>query len=162
MAIVFLATGTNLGDREQYLCQANEQIEHRIGKIKAYSSIYETAAWGGVTTVDFLNQVLQVETRLQPKEVLEVCMDIEVQMGRKREERWGARNIDIDILFYEQQVINTPELIVPHPRLHQRNFVLLPLSEISPNWIHPILNKNIMALVTSCSDELPAKIIVKS
>lgn len=162
MATVFLATGTNLGDRMHYLRQANQQINDKIGEIEACSSIYETAAWGGVTTLDFLNQVIQVKTRLQPLQVLEVCLNIEAQMGRKRATRWGARNIDIDVLFYDQQVINTPQLILPHPRLHQRNFVLLPLSEISPDWMHPILNKNITALIASCSDELPAKIIAKS
>ena len=109
----------------------------------------------------FLNQVLKVETILEPQEVLQECLAIEHEMGRVRKERWGERNIDIDLLFYENAIIEQPQLIVPHPRLHERNFVLLPLHEICPNWRHPILNKNIAELMADCSDSLAAKIIAK-
>jgi 2-amino-4-hydroxy-6-hydroxymethyldihydropteridine diphosphokinase len=161
MATIFLSTGTNLGDREGHLRKANEQISNRIGRIERISGVYETAAWGGATTLAFLNQVLKVETNLEPQEVLQECLAIEHEMGRVRKERWGERNIDIDLLFYENAIIEQPQLIVPHPRLHERNFVLLPLHEICPNWKHPILNKNIAELMADCSDSLAAKIIAK-
>ncbi len=157
---VVLSTGSNLGDRKNYLAKANTLIAQKIGKLLEVSPIYETAAWGGVTHLPFLNQVILVQTHCTPTQILAHCMTIEKQLDRVREQRWDSRTMDIDVLFYDDLVIETPELVVPHPRLHERNFVLLPLNAILPKWQHPILNKNVQQLVAECPDQLPAKIIV--
>ena len=154
---IFLSTGTNLGDRLGNLDQVNKLIEAQIGPILQYSTIYQTAAWGGIVQPDYYNQVLQIDSSLQVTAVLDECLTIENEMGRIRKERWGARVIDIDLLFYEDKIIENEKLILPHPRLHLRNFVLLPLSELAPNWQHPIFNKDIVTLVKECPDDLEAK-----
>jgi 2-amino-4-hydroxy-6-hydroxymethyldihydropteridine diphosphokinase len=154
MNITFLQTGTNLGDRLMNLAQTNDRIEECVGKIISTSSIYETEAWGVTDQPLFLNQVLQVETKLTAQEVLEIVLAIELEMGRIRLQKWAERVIDIDVLFYNNEIINKENLIVPHPRIQERNFVLKPLVEIAPNLVHPIFNKKIRELLEISTDKL--------
>ena len=146
MIDVFLLLGSNLGNRQLFLANAAEAIEREVGNIIKRSSVYETQSWGKEDQPDYLNQVLLVHTGLPAREVLERILVIEKSMGRERIEKWGSRIIDIDILFYDDEVINEPDLIVPHPYLHQRKFVIEPLAEIAPQHIHPVLNKSILQL----------------
>ncbi|MEL6924730.1 MAG: 2-amino-4-hydroxy-6-hydroxymethyldihydropteridine diphosphokinase [Bacteroidota bacterium] len=151
---IFLATGTNLGNKEANLREANRLIETRVGRILSKSSIYCTKAWGITEQADFYNQVLEVQTLLPPHVVLEQILNIEADMGRFREIKWGPRLIDIDLLFYESEIIDSPRLTVPHPELQNRNFVLVPLMEIAPALQHPVLRKDIRELYAECSDPL--------
>ncbi len=156
MVNVFLLLGSNLGDRFQYLQQAIAGIE-KIGTIIKQSAIYETQAWGKTTEPDYLNKVIVISTDLQPRTILENIWDIEREMGRTRTEKWGSRTIDIDILFYGNQIISETGLIVPHPELHRRKFTLAPLSEIAPGLKHPILKKTMLELKNELKDCLIVK-----
>ena len=151
---VYLLLGGNLGNRTLYLQQARESISQRVGSIKQTSRIYETAAWGKTDQPTFLNQVLGVETDLSPEEVLQSINAIEQELGRIRQEHWGARVIDIDILFYDEIVQQSQRLTIPHPQLHLRRFTLMPLAEIAPNLMHPALDQSIKQLLESCPDTL--------
>lgn len=151
---VFLHTGSNLGNKAANLKQACREIEKRIGAIQKESLIYITKAWGITDQPDFLNQALEIQTDLEPFELLRTINAIESDMGRKREIKWGTRLIDIDILFYEDQIIDTEKLIIPHAYLHYRNFVLIPLREIAPDFKHPIFKKTITELCSASKDDL--------
>lgn len=153
----YLHLGSNIGDRLGYLLKAKFLISKHIGHIKTLSEVYETAAWGNTDQADFYNQAILVMTLLEPAEILVEINKIEEGLGRQRSENWGARTIDIDILFYNNDEINTDRLTIPHPRLHQRNFVLIPLSEIAPDFIHPILGKSIQELRKLCADNSEVK-----
>lgn len=146
MIDVFLLLGSNLGNRQLFLQQADDAIAQRVGNIIKRSSVYQTQSWGKTNEPDYLNQVLQVQTALPPREVLQCILAIEQTMGRERAEKWGSRTIDIDILFYGDEIVNQADLIIPHPHLHQRKFVLEPLAEIAPGYIHPVLNKSILQI----------------
>ncbi len=150
----YLLIGTNLGDRKAHLLDACDKIKSRVGSIKKISKLYETNAWGKTEQPDFLNQAVLVQTELTAHELLKAVLDIEAEMGRKREEKWDARTIDIDILLYNNDLINTPDLIIPHPHLHERNFTLIPLMDIAAEVIHPILNTTIEELYFDCHDTL--------
>lgn len=152
-----LLIGGNLGDRIETLQQAVMQIDKRAGRVEKKSGLYETAAWGHVQQPDYLNQALEIATALDAQTLLETVLDIERQLGRVRQQKWGARVIDIDIIFYNDAVIDTPSLKVPHPQMAFRQFVLVPMAEIVPNWIHPVLNKPVSALLAECPDTLPAQ-----
>lgn len=128
------------------------QIGQRIGKVSQASSLYETAPWGGIEQPAFLNQVLEVQTSQAPEEVLRLVLDIEHELGRVRYERWGARHLDIDLLYYGSLHMDTARLTVPHPRLHERRFTLVPLVEIAPDFVHPVLNKTNKELLEACPD----------
>ncbi len=154
MPKLYLLLGGNLGDRTVYLRQARESIGAQVGGITAASKLYETAAWGKTDQPNFLNQVLEVQTEQPPEQVLQTINHIEQELGRVRQEHWGARVIDIDILFYDQLVLQTQRLTIPHPQLHLRRFTLLPLAEIAPELMHPVLGKNIDQLLEDCPDEL--------
>jgi 2-amino-4-hydroxy-6-hydroxymethyldihydropteridine diphosphokinase len=154
---VYLLTGGNIGDRVAYLSKAKSAIESYCGKIIASSSIYETAAWGKENQAAFLNQVLVIETRFSPEKLMHLILDIELEMGRKRAEKYGPRTIDIDILLIDNEIINTPFLVVPHPQLQNRRFVLTPLLELAPQLVHPIIQQTIEALFANCPDDLNVK-----
>jgi 2-amino-4-hydroxy-6-hydroxymethyldihydropteridine diphosphokinase len=155
MNTAYLLIGGNLGDRSNNLQQAIEHIEPECGDIIAISSTYETAAWGNTDQPAFLNQVIVLNTDLQPGELMKRLLDIEKKLGRTRNEKMGPRTIDIDILLIEDQVIQTSGLIVPHPSLHLRKFALIPLAEVAGSRIHPTKNKTIAELLTDCPDSLP-------
>lgn len=154
---VFLLLGSNLGDRKLLLQQAIGYIEAEIGPVIKASAVYETQSWGKTDSPDYLNQVIFLQTELPAQNVLEKILSIELLMGRVREEKWGSRIIDIDILFYNSDVINEPGLHVPHPELQNRRFTLEPLAEIAPLFVHPVLNKNILQLKNELKDSLLIK-----
>ena len=137
---LYLLTGSNIEPRLQYLRDANSLIELHIGEILQASAVYESAPWGFEATENFLNQVVLVNTGFSPEQVLKRLLLIEKQMGRIRNDKgYSSRTIDIDILYYDLKVIEQPNLIIPHPRLHLRKFTLLPLTELAGEMIHPIL-----------------------
>lgn len=127
-------------------------IRGRIGEVLQASALYETAPWGGIEQPAFLNQVLEVTTDCEPEEVLRLILDIEHELGRVRYERWGARHLDVDLLYYGSFLMDTARLTVPHPRLHERRFTLVPLVEIAPDFVHPLLNKTNRELLEVCPD----------
>lgn len=153
----YLLTGGNIGDRKLHLQQALEHIEQHVGRVTAASGIYETAAWGKTDQAPFFNQALEVNTPLTAEEVLNAVLSIEAAMGRLRHEKFGPRMIDIDILLYNSAIIHEPDLVVPHPELHNRRFALTPLAEIAKDVIHPVYNKTIAILLQQCQDTLPVK-----
>lgn len=157
MVNVFLLLGSNLGNRHEYLKKAIESIAEQVGTVIKESSVYETEAWGKEGEPDYLNQVIAVQTELWPRELLNQLLGIEKQMGRERKELWASRTIDIDLLFYGNEVMDEEGLVIPHPRLHLRKFTLAPLAEIAPNLIHPILKKSIAQLKNELKDSLIVK-----
>jgi 2-amino-4-hydroxy-6-hydroxymethyldihydropteridine diphosphokinase len=153
--IVYLHTGSNLGNQAENLSKVNDLITQFIGKIVAKSGLYETEAWGVTDQPNFYNQALKVETTLTPQTILEKILFIETEhFNRIREKKWAARIIDVDILLYDDVVIKTENLIIPHPYLHQRNFVLIPLMEIAGMLVHPILKETIEDLYWQSEDSL--------
>lgn len=150
---VFLLLGANLGERKAMLAKAARLITIHIAPITAQSHVYETAPWGVTDQPAFLNQVLELKTTLLPQEVLTQTLAIEKQLGRERRMRWGARVIDIDILYFSDMILETEELHLPHPRLHQRRFTLVPLAEIAPDFMHPVLQKTNRELLSECTDD---------
>ena len=157
MAKIVLHLGSNQGNRQQEIQRAITYIEGSIGDIKLTSSFYETEAWGVEDQPSFFNIALLLHTTLLPDQLLKVVLGIENKMGRQRKQHWGQRLIDIDILFYNDWQINFPELIIPHPRIQDRHFVLSPLMEIMPNFLHPKLKKTITQLKEACTDKLLVK-----
>jgi 2-amino-4-hydroxy-6-hydroxymethyldihydropteridine diphosphokinase len=153
----FILIGGNLGNRLENLQEVVRLIEKYCGKIISQSSIYETAAWGKKDQPDFLNQVLEIETNLQPRKLINTVLEIEKMMGRERDEKYGPRIIDIDILFFNEEVVDESFLKIPHPELQKRRFVLIPLAEIAPHLNHPVLKKNIDQLLKECKDGLEVK-----
>lgn len=153
----YLLTGGNLGDRQSNLSQAKNMIEQECGRATNASSLYETAAWGNSDQPSFLNQALEIATRLSASQLLRKILAIEKMMGRIRKEKYGPRIIDIDILLFNTEIFDLPNLKVPHPELQNRRFALLPLTEIAPDLIHPLLNKSIVQLLKECNDELDVK-----
>ena len=151
---IYILLGGNIGDRVSNLANARTALVAKVGPIKAVSKIYETAAWGVTDQPAFLNQVIQVSSELPPNELLFTINQIEAELGRQRHERWHARTIDIDILYYGDCIMNTQRLTLPHPQLHNRQFTLIPLTELAPDFIHPVLQKNSQALLVECEDQL--------
>ena len=154
MEKVFIALGGNVGNVSENFDIAIEKIRAKIGAITKQSSLYKTEPWGNKNQDDFLNKVIEVETKQTPVQVLDNILSIEKMMGRNRNEddQFAPRSIDIDILFYGTKIINENYLVVPHPRLHLRNFVLTPLMEIAPDLIHPLLKKSIIDLFKQNND----------
>lgn len=142
----YLSLGSNLGNRLENLARAEQMIERQIGKIHQQSCYYSTPPWGREDIHPFINACLEVRTSLLPHDVLTEILSIEHELGRVRTEKWGNRTIDIDILLCGKMEIQTEELQIPHPLMHQRNFVLAPLLEIAPHFVHPVLNKTIEEL----------------
>lgn len=161
MQDIYLLLGSNLGDRDQHLKDAMVLLADRVGEILKYSSVYETASWGKTDQPEYLNQVIHLKTNIEPTCLMEKILAIEQALGRKREEKWGSRIIDIDILFYGDQVIDEPGLVIPHPYLHVRRFTLAPLAEIMPDFNHPVLDRTINDLYCSLKDKLEVKKIKK-
>jgi len=157
MFTTYILLGSNLGDSRKYISDAILQIEHKLGFISSKSSLYQTASWGKHDQPDFINQVIELKTRLNPSDLLKAVLGIENLLGRQRLEKWGSRTIDIDILLYEDQVVNSPDLSIPHPYLSVRRFSLMPLSEIAPNVVHPILRKSMTELLLELTDNLFVK-----
>lgn len=153
----YLLTGGNLGDREQNLATARELISQQCGPITAASALYETAAWGKTDQPSFLNQAIEIETALTARQLIRRILKVEKLMGRVREEKYGPRLIDIDILLFNNEKHNYPLLKLPHPEMQNRRFALLPLAEIVPEMEHPLLKKTITELLKDCKDELPVK-----
>lgn len=154
MNVAYLLIGGNLGNRSANLQNALHQIEKNCGKILDLSAIYETAAWGLSNQPSFYNQAVSIQTNLEPKALMEQLLAIETNMGRIRSVKLGPRLIDLDILLIDQLILDTEILILPHPSMEQRRFALLPLAEIAPNLMHPILQKTIQELLMHCSDQL--------
>ena len=151
---LILHTGTNLGNREDNLLKANDLIEKRIGAISKYSSLYETEPWGVEEQPAFINQAIELTTELSPEEILNAAHRIEEEMGRIRVKKWERRLIDIDIIFFGDQIIETERLHIPHKQIQHRNFVLIPLMEIIPDFIHPVFNETIEELYEKSTDTL--------
>jgi 2-amino-4-hydroxy-6-hydroxymethyldihydropteridine diphosphokinase len=145
--IIYISLGSNLGDRLANLRNAMTNISPEV-KAVAKSSIYETEPWGYSDQPSFLNQIIKANTDLAPFDLLAFFKEIEVSMGRQETFRFGPRLIDLDILFYDDLVLNTPKLTIPHPRIIERAFVLIPLVEIAPDLYHPVIGKTIQQLTT--------------
>jgi len=144
---VYIALGTNLGERLANLRAAIESMQPEI-TVLAESHVYETPPWGYEDQPAFLNMVVKAETDLEPELLLNNLKQLEVELGRKQNFRWGPRLIDLDILFYDDLVLELPPLVIPHPRLHERAFVLVPLMDVAPDLIHPIFQRRVSDLLT--------------
>lgn len=160
MNVAYLCLGGNIGDREKALSLALLKINETVGNITAQSNIYETEAWGVENQQAYLNQCIEINTNYKSLELIDILLAIEKELGRERgiSETYLPRTIDIDILFYNQEIIEQSKLLVPHPRLHLRKFVLTPLQEIASNYLHPLLNKTIFNLLSECEDTSDVKL----
>ncbi len=157
---VFLSLGSNLGDRISNLKSAASLLSELVGNIIAVGALYETEPWGFESSSWFVNTVIKLETKLNPNEVIQKCISIENQLGRKNNEAEGgysSRPIDIDILFFNNEIINTSNLIIPHENLHKRKFVLTPLNDIAAKFIHPTINQTVNTLLKNCLDNMSLK-----
>jgi 2-amino-4-hydroxy-6-hydroxymethyldihydropteridine diphosphokinase len=152
----YLLLGGNLGDRRQNLDKAIAFLEETCGKVSKHSSIYETAAWGKTDQPSFLNQAVEIETELNSRQLMRKILKVEKMMGRTRKEKFDPRIIDIDILFFNDEICNYSFLKLPHPEVQNRRFALAPLAEIT-NLMHPVLKKTISELLQECRDELEVK-----
>ncbi len=154
MGICHLHLGSNLGNARELINEAIEKISHHIGPVVATSSLYRTEAWGVKEQPDFFNKSIAVEHFLSPEKLLVRIQKIEFDLGRNRslEQKWGPRTMDIDILLMDNTIIDTPRLTIPHKLMAQRNFVLVPLAELIPDFVHPVLGKTIEELKNKCKD----------
>lgn len=153
MNVVFLGLGGNMGDTELLLSKARKLIDSECGKLIKESSLYKSKSWGFESASFFLNQVIEINTEKSASELIQKLLEIETKLGRKREKGgYSDRVIDLDILLFNAEHIHKEHLIVPHPRMHLRKFVLLPLSEIAPELLHPTLGKTIRELLVICED----------
>lgn len=153
----YLLLGSNLGNSKMQLTKAVKYIEKKIGQVTRLSGLYATAAWGNTSQPDFLNRVIVVETGLTALQAMEAILHIEKKMGRTRTVKNAPRIIDIDILFFNREIIEDRHLSVPHPQIQNRRFVLVPLNELSPNLQHPVLKKTVHRLLAECPDKLNVK-----
>ena len=149
MAIAYLALGTNIGNKRRNMITAAALLAERVGDVLALSGFYETEPWGFQSENTFLSAALQLDTSLSPLELLKATQEIEIEMGRTQKSNgaYHDRIIDIDILLYDNLVLQTPELTLPHPLMHERLFVMEPLAEIAPNVIHPVFKKPVISLL---------------
>ena len=153
----YLLLGSNMGNSKKQLSRAIQRIEKEIGSLIRQSGLYLTAAWGKTDQPDFLNQVIIVETKLTAMDTMQNILAIEKKMGRIRTKKNAPRIIDIDILFFNKEITQQAELTLPHPEIQNRRFVLIPLNELSANFIHPVCNKTIHHLLRICPDKLAVK-----
>jgi len=147
MAVAYIGIGSNIGKREENCLHAIELLQRRGIIVKKRSAMYETEPWGIKEQPRFINMAVEIETRLEPKDLLGVFKEIEKGMGRKESVRWGPRIIDLDILLFEDMVLKEEDLEIPHPLMHERDFVLRPLCEIAPDRVHPLLKMRICDLM---------------
>ena len=152
MNTVFLQLGSNMDDRNAHLKNTNKLIAEEIGAIQKKSKIYESVPWGVENQNNYLNQVLEIKSEFSAEEVLERVLQIEDNIGRIRNEKWGERIIDIDILLFNDLIVEKEGICIPHIHLHNRKFVLIPLNEIAPSFTHPKYNKTIRELLSECKD----------
>lgn len=152
MHTVYLLTGSNIGDSRNNLQQAARLISEQIGMVSTASSLYSTEPWGRKDQQGFLNQALQVHTALEPQELMRTILGIEAQLGRKRKEKWEPRIIDIDILLYDDLIMDAQDLHIPHPLMQERRFALEPLNELAPSLQHPVFHKSMAQLLAECPD----------
>ncbi len=155
MNTAILLIGGNLGDPESNLRRAVQLIGERAGRVAQQSALYQTAPWGVIDQPDYLNQGLEIATELDAHSLLTCTLEIERTIGRVRQEKWGSRVIDIDLIFFNGDIISLPDLKVPHPRMHLRRFVLGPLNDIIPDYLHPVMHKTVRQLWESCPDDSP-------
>lgn len=152
---ITILLGSNQGNRKELIMKAIQLLEIKLGKCHKVSSIYESEAWGFEADTAFLNQVLMFDSPLKPEEILQIGLDAEKELGRTRNEGgYASRTMDIDLLFYDNQIIEEENLQIPHPRLHLRRFTLEPLVEIMPDFIHPKLKKDMRELLKVCTDNV--------
>jgi 2-amino-4-hydroxy-6-hydroxymethyldihydropteridine diphosphokinase len=156
----YLLTGGNIANRKAMLQQAIQFLNEYCGKVTAESSLYETAAWGKTDQSAFLNQALEITTELNARQLIRKILKVEKLMGRERKEKYGPRIIDIDILLFNDEIHDIPFLKLPHPEMQNRRFALVPLAEIAPDIIHPVLKKTIKNLLADCPDKLEVKKII--
>jgi 2-amino-4-hydroxy-6-hydroxymethyldihydropteridine diphosphokinase len=149
-----ILAGSNMGNRAEHLSMSMHFIDQLASAPAIHSSVYQTQAWGNTHQPAYLNQIAVIETFLESMPLLNALLDYEIQNGRKRVKKWEQRSIDLDILFFNSEVIQTSALTIPHPHLHQRRFTLVPLHEVLPDFIHPVLNLSIAALLNQCNDPL--------
>jgi len=162
MAKVYFSTGSNQGDRLNSLVQAAKLIDSLIGKVIQFSPVVESEPWGFEAETTFYNQVLVVETQQTPQQVLKQVLEIETKLGRKRSgKEYSSRIIDIDILFYNEKQVEENNLVIPHPLLHKRNFVLQPLAEIAPDLVHPVFQTTISELLSQLKDSSRISVAVE-
>ena len=154
---LYLLLGSNMGNSRQQLAAAQKHLAKKLGTIQRQSRLYQTAAWGNTNQPDFLNQVIVLQTKLDAKTCMEYILEIEHVMGRIRTKKNAPRIIDIDILYCNKEVIREKNLVVPHPAIQDRRFVLIPLNALSPNFIHPVLGKTNHTLLLECGDSLDVK-----
>ncbi|MDP2887827.1 MAG: 2-amino-4-hydroxy-6-hydroxymethyldihydropteridine diphosphokinase [Bacteroidota bacterium] len=155
MIRLYVLLGGNLGDKRKIFSEALINLQNLVGDITAQSAVYETEPWGFESIDLFWNQVLEIATSLTPEEVLRKTQQTEVELGRiRKSNQYDSRIIDIDILFYGEEIIELPDLIVPHPRIQERKFALVPLNEIAPDLKHPVFQKTITQLLAECNDQL--------
>lgn len=153
MAVVYIGIGSNLGDKKHNCEAAVNRMLHEGIQVQKISKPYCTKPWGVKNQPDFVNTAVEAETDLSPELLLSALKKIESEMGRHENMRWGPRIIDLDILFYDDRIISLPDLVIPHPLLHKREFALLPLLEIAADLFHPVLNKSIRQLVNNLAEE---------
>ena len=154
MNTAYLLIGGNVGDRAANLQTALRRIAETCGTITSTSSLYETAAWGNTNQPSFYNQAVVVNSPLSPEALMDQLLDIELEMGRIRTQKYGPRTIDLDILMIGNLVLNTQKLTIPHPQMHNRRFALLPLAEVAPTLTHPLSDQSIEVLLQNCPDIL--------
>ncbi len=154
---IFLGLGSNQGDRELNLKNSIKLLNSKAGKVLNTSRIYESEPWGVKNQNYFLNQVIEIETHIDPIDLLNICKNIEYDMGRNPEIRWGKRVIDIDILYYQSRVINQKKLIIPHKLMQERKFVMIPLNDLNENHLHPILKITNKEILNNCIDSCKVK-----
>jgi 2-amino-4-hydroxy-6-hydroxymethyldihydropteridine diphosphokinase len=155
---VYLLLGSNIGDRLDNLLNARNSIQD-FGPIITTSSLYQTQAWGNTQQPDFLNQIVEISYKKSPQQLLVDVLSIENKMGRLRSEKWGPRSIDIDILFFGQIIVADKNLKIPHPEITNRKFTLLPLTEIAPEFIHPVSGKTSRQMLSECTDHSSVEIL---
>jgi 2-amino-4-hydroxy-6-hydroxymethyldihydropteridine diphosphokinase len=151
---IFLLLGSNLGDREKYLTDALQQLEVQQLKILKYSSVYSTEPWGMTEQDGFLNVAVQMESEMNAFEILEHVQKVELNLGKEKIIKWGPRTIDIDLLYFNGEIIETDKLVVPHPEIQNRSFTLVPMIDLDPDFVHPVLKKSQVQLLNECTDSL--------